>query len=279
LAAKRLNIPVGLRQAIRAKCNGQCVMCGNIITEIDHIIPYSEVKEHKLENLTLLCTMHHTLKTKGQLGADVVKERTENIQHIDTGGNPDINFKIGSVILGNNIISTGDILIFSVENRDYLKCYYDETYKQIVFNAAYYDKDGELAFKITDNIYEVTSSNWAFEIKGKKVVIYEESRGEFLNLTIEGQFNSLVLYGKIYLDENRYITLDRNGISCKSQMLISRCEVIRCHRGMIIQDETKHGYGGAAVYGWENTGSVVMSSVTAFGLPLIHLKQLFDKLS
>ena len=173
MANQRPAIPTALQNEVRRKCNGRCVMCGKMMTQIDHIIEYNIVKEHKIENLTLLCNMHHALKTKGQLGSEVVKERTENIKHIDTQGNPDINFKIGSVILGNNVIETGDILIFQVEDRDYLGCRYNTELGRMVFNAAFYDKDGEIAFKITENIYDTAYEKWDVIERGKKRRISE----------------------------------------------------------------------------------------------------------
>jgi 5-methylcytosine-specific restriction endonuclease McrA len=67
---KRKWINPKLCSDVYVKCNGKCSVCGKstseVAMEVHHIIPYRIVKEHKLENLTLLCidchVEHHKMK-------------------------------------------------------------------------------------------------------------------------------------------------------------------------------------------------------------------------
>jgi hypothetical protein len=73
----RDDIPKPLKRLVRQECNFGCAICGMPIFDYDHIIPYSEVLEHKLENLILLCPNHHRTKGK-QLDVERVKEAKAN---------------------------------------------------------------------------------------------------------------------------------------------------------------------------------------------------------
>lgn len=52
-------IPEPIKRAVRQRCGFGCVVCGFPIYDYHHMSPYSEVREHTEENLTLLCKTHH----------------------------------------------------------------------------------------------------------------------------------------------------------------------------------------------------------------------------
>lgn len=84
MAELRPEIPDPMKRAVRQRCGFGCVICGTPLYAYDHIIDYREVKEHKAENLTLLCDSHHREKTNGLLPLAQVQKRNAspyNIQH------------------------------------------------------------------------------------------------------------------------------------------------------------------------------------------------------
>jgi hypothetical protein len=58
----RDNIPVDLKRAVLVEAGHRCAIptCRATTTEIAHIIPWSETKEHVFENLVALCPNCHT---------------------------------------------------------------------------------------------------------------------------------------------------------------------------------------------------------------------------
>ena len=192
-----------LKRAVRQKCKFACVMCGNPIYDIDHIEEYSVVQKHELDNLTLLCTMHHRQKTNKILSPDVVRERTNNISYA-RGGMPDINFPKCDLILGNNRI--GEIIgnCFEVYEKDFLRIGYDEESKQVVINAKFYDRSGNIVFSIEDNIYSTSDDNWDVELEGNKIIFREGPHKVFLTIVLNGIQNSIIVSGKIFITDEYF---------------------------------------------------------------------------
>lgn len=57
---ERPPIPAKIKRLVRQRCGFGCVICGSPIYEYDHIVNWSETHHHKAEELTLLCSKHHT---------------------------------------------------------------------------------------------------------------------------------------------------------------------------------------------------------------------------
>ena len=70
MGTKRPSIPAGLKRQVYTEAGHRCAIptCrGTSSLEIHHIKPWSEVKEHKFENLILLCAVCHGRCTKGEI--------------------------------------------------------------------------------------------------------------------------------------------------------------------------------------------------------------------
>jgi hypothetical protein len=74
----RDNLLSPVKLATRQKCFFGCVLCGCPVYHYDHIIDYSEVLEHDVDNLTLLCPTHHQDKSSGRLSRQRVQRATAN---------------------------------------------------------------------------------------------------------------------------------------------------------------------------------------------------------
>lgn len=72
------NIPNAIKEEVRRRCGYTCVLCGNLIWEYEHIVPFAECKEHTAKNITLLCRAHHGEVTAGRLDKDVVRKANQN---------------------------------------------------------------------------------------------------------------------------------------------------------------------------------------------------------
>src|SRR5437899_5550780 len=70
---QRLHLPEAVKREVRKRCHFGCVICGSPVFEYDHIDEYSKIFKHDAENITILCPLHHRLKTKGQLPTRYVR--------------------------------------------------------------------------------------------------------------------------------------------------------------------------------------------------------------
>lgn len=72
------HIPEAIKREVRKRCGFTCVLCGNLIWEYEHIVPFAECKEHCADNITLLCKAHHGEVTAGRLDKAIVKRADQN---------------------------------------------------------------------------------------------------------------------------------------------------------------------------------------------------------
>jgi hypothetical protein len=71
-------IPEPVKREVRQQCCFGCAICGMPFFQYDHIQEYSEVKEHKADNLVLLCPNHHSAKSTKKLSRDRIIEAKLN---------------------------------------------------------------------------------------------------------------------------------------------------------------------------------------------------------
>jgi hypothetical protein len=67
-------IPEPPKREARRECFFGCIICCCPVFQYDHIVEHAQVQEHTLENLALLCEMHHGTKSTGNLSRDFVAE-------------------------------------------------------------------------------------------------------------------------------------------------------------------------------------------------------------
>lgn len=70
----RQPLPESTKRSVRQRCGFGCVICGLPLYEYDHVTPLAEGGIDEAGNITLLCSMHHAMKTRGLLSARVVTD-------------------------------------------------------------------------------------------------------------------------------------------------------------------------------------------------------------
>ena len=78
------NIPTGVKRKVRRACGFGCVICGHPIIEYDHIVPFSQVKSHDVDNLCCLCPTHHAEKTRKIIPTEFVAKARSSPLNIKT---------------------------------------------------------------------------------------------------------------------------------------------------------------------------------------------------
>lgn len=67
--ASRPRVPASVRRAVLVEAGHRCAIpaCHQTTVEIAHIVPWSEVQEHREENLIALCPTCHTRFDRGEI--------------------------------------------------------------------------------------------------------------------------------------------------------------------------------------------------------------------
>lgn len=95
-----------IKRQVRQACYFGCVLCGNPMFHYDHVVEYSEVKEHKADNIALLCPNHHNAKSTGKLSRDRIEEGKKN------------PFNKGRYLSGKHTVEAGrDVYICAGSNK------------------------------------------------------------------------------------------------------------------------------------------------------------------
>lgn len=177
---ERPEIPLPIRREVRQRCGFGCVICGLPLYEYDHMIEYSVVKEHKADNLTLLCDRHHREKTNKLLSLEQVQKANRNPYNIlNKDSSPYLLNFAGtdfSIILGEvrqtipNVNQERDFLIpFLVNNKRLISL--DIIEGKIFFNLVLLDENGNLLLKIFENELIYNTEQWDIEFVGRRLKI------------------------------------------------------------------------------------------------------------
>ena len=137
-------IPAELKRAVLIEAGHRCAIptCKAETTEIAHIIPFSEIKEHTFNNLIALCPNCHTRFDKGQIDRKSMQIYKANLALLnsrygtyerrileDFVKHPEhkvVNINSGVLILANYLIEdgvltqTGGRLVGSFPDSDYV---------------------------------------------------------------------------------------------------------------------------------------------------------------
>ena len=184
----RNTIPEPIKRKVRQRCGFGCVICGHPIYEIDHIVEWSVVKEHRTDNLTLLCSNHHMEKTKGLLPIEAVIKADSNPFNIKMGQSSPYSLKLTgnkvTFFMGDTkFISEGKegetlhftpillgrmpIFNFKIENGNFY------------FSSIVFDELNRIVLIINQNELIMNVNNWDIENKGNKFII-RESKGKII---------------------------------------------------------------------------------------------------
>jgi type I restriction enzyme R subunit len=78
MPANRPSIPIEIQRDVLVESGHRCSVCGeNCPLEQAHIIPWSKVQDHKLENLICLCANCHSRADKENWGEKTLKKYKE----------------------------------------------------------------------------------------------------------------------------------------------------------------------------------------------------------
>jgi hypothetical protein len=188
------DIPDPIRRAVRQRCKFGCVVCGMPIYHYDHIQQFAEVREHKEDNLVLLCPNHHQEKTSRRLSAD-------RIQHLrDTPYNSTRETASGyrfepnktlDVILGTNKArcefrhGDGDYVVLQVEFERMFQVHCRDGWISYSFKLT--DYHGNIILEVNDGEMVVSTEVWDYQYEGTRLTVRSAKRKIVLDLNLSNQ--------------------------------------------------------------------------------------------
>lgn len=228
----RRDIPADIKRKVRKKCYFGCVICGGPIYEYEHIVEWSKIKEHTVDNIVLLCPNHHSMVTKGIISKDSIKSSVENpfnknrkfteVQSLYClSKSVDFIFQLGlfrltfedELLEGETLkfISLADVDIFYLRRIE----------NKLLINLIVFDEYGVLSVVINDGELMHKVEAWDITFIGTKLIIKNKERDSKKNVEIDITGNRISL-DKVWMNHlGRSLIVDKNivkmnGISIKT---------------------------------------------------------------
>ncbi|MYY10047.1 cell division protein [Streptomyces sp. SID4919] len=214
-------IPDPIKREVRQRCGFGCIFCGIPIYEYDHIRPWSEVKCHEAENLTLLCPLHHSEKTKGLLPVESVREKNSSPRNTGKTESPahslhfrGAEFKIhmGSVQFTQKLSPERRCDLVEINGQPLLSVRV-EGEENLLLSLTLRDAGGGDIVRILDNELQYALDSWDVEFSGNSLTIRRERRNILARISFRPPKILSIAKGHFLADETS-VSIDRNGISC-----------------------------------------------------------------
>jgi hypothetical protein len=252
-------IPAEMKRTIRKRCGFGCVVCGHPIYEYHHMIEWSIVKEHKEEEITLLCDNHHKQVHKNLLPTSIVRKFNSKPYNLDRGeSSPMPLYFQGSlfkVIIGNNEYIADDspepifnekvpscLLMIDMVPIIYIKFEDD----QILLTIKLYDKNNKLVLRIIDNELIYSTGHWDITFIKNRLTLLEGKRQITLGIEFSPPSQVHVYNGKIFLN-GLELNITRHDLKIVNYNGVVRDNHIRRSKiGLYIGIEPHPGLMGAA---------------------------------
>lgn len=184
------DIPAAIKRQVRQRCGFGCVVCGKPLYEYEHMLGWANVREHDVDEITLLCDGHHREKTSGLLPIEVVREANANPFNIrNAASSPYVLHFSGPscrVDVGNNVILApvdgpfyavvidGFSLVgFRIEDGRYL------------LNALIVDECDDPVMVIEDNSLVHSVGLWDIEFVGRRLILRSAAHQILIDIVFE----------------------------------------------------------------------------------------------
>lgn len=251
---KRPAISEEIKRNVRKRCGFGCVICGNPVVDYDHIEEYHIVKEHKEENITLLCTQHHREKTAGRLPKDFVIKANNNpynLKETETGQNKlyyygnEATIIIGSMNFYTKDFGNGSILIPLIIYKK-IPIHFILKDNELLLNVKLRDKNDDIILLIENNELKVSIGIWDFEYFGTTLLLREKKRNILIEVEFIAPDKINFKRGKIFCKGEFFELSDKEGLvyNGKNIDMHFRNGTINSSIGIVLDDEFNDYNGG-----------------------------------
>jgi hypothetical protein len=231
----RPSIPEPIKRAVRQKCRFACINpeCRCPIWDYEHIVDFAIVKEHREENLVLLCPTCN----QARKGSQFSRERIAKwLRALSTQTRPEaLFFDYPIIYIGDNMVPSGfmqSAFVFQI-GRSYLHISHDNEASSI--NAEFWNINGLLSLKIENSRYSLNTDVWDInytrgdKVKGTPgVLTFKNGPGDtFLKVEFDSNSNnnSIGVYGQFWPARGCCLAVQKNGIYAGKTLLARNCVV------------------------------------------------------
>jgi len=164
-----------IRRVVRKKCGFGCVICGLAIYKYHHYNPpFSEARRHDPNKIALLCGSCHTYIHGGMWSEDKIRIAHQNPKCLENGfshGLFDFGNNNPTIVFGNSVFDDVTIII-QVFKTAILKITPPETLgSPFRLSGIFCDSNGKESFRIVENEWQGSISNWDVEQKGSRLIV------------------------------------------------------------------------------------------------------------
>jgi HNH endonuclease len=231
-------IPDAIKREVRQRCGFGCIFCGLPIYEYEHVSPWSEVREHRPDNLVLLCPNHHAEFTRGQRSKSEIEGAARNPHNLATGAVHHV-FHVNrlpyEVLLATNVFE-GVLNVLVIDNEPIIRV--EKLLPgsgEFGLTASIYDRDHRQVLRIFQNEWVASSSEWDIEQQGPRLTIRSEKSNILLQIRAEPPsriafekgslfykgFEVSFAEGAVFLHGKNAVTLSNVGFSgCRTALTL-----------------------------------------------------------
>ena len=185
------DIPEPIARQIRQRCGFGCVICGNPFIDYHHFDPpFSQVREHRADGITILCANHHREANHGRRSAESIKaynadpecRRTGHTVAALDGSMRPLKFMMGSAVFDTPVVlmyESTEIISFRPPEAE------GAPWR---LSARIFDRTGRELLRITDNEWRIGINQYDITAQGKTVEV-RQKKGDVvlaMDLVVDG---------------------------------------------------------------------------------------------
>jgi hypothetical protein len=204
MAAGRQSPPEAVNRTLRQEAGFGCCVCGLPIYQYHHIVPWSEEKHFRVEDMMLLCPLHHDAATKGALTVEQQREGKLHPHNRETGiaegvltvNQPYLAIAVGGVLLvgeGPLIAVDGEPLLATTPSPDGV----------IQLSASLYDEQDSLVAAISENEW-ISGDPLPWDIESDHQRLRIRSALYKVDLDLDAGKEPIRLRGELWRRGNRF---------------------------------------------------------------------------
>lgn len=236
------NIPLPIQREVRQRCGFGCIICGLPLWEYHHINGWTNVQEHKADEITLLCDQHHREATSCLLTREQILQANSTPYNLKAGQSSALALSYEGdsceVHIGNNLFTTiyhgqhTESIPLMVDGIPLIGFVLEDGH--LLMNTILFDCFNNIVLRIVNNQLFYSISPWDIDFIGRTLIIREKPRHFLTRMTFEPP-------NKVTIDKGRFLC---NGVEIlvesdyilvtNNSTLIQGCSAFNCHGGLII---------------------------------------------
>jgi len=172
--ANERDIPDGIKRAVRQRCGFGCVICGVPVYHYDHIIGWAATERHVEAEITLLCGLHHDLKTRQQLSQQTVERHNADPFNRRAGVTAPFGLDFGGArgtirLAGSTFTYDGDFVAIVIDDNALLGFRHAEDGLALRFVLCNEFNEPELF--VDDSVLVVDTRQWDIQYEGQVLTV------------------------------------------------------------------------------------------------------------